>query len=94
MRTSQVQMERGPKKCICRIDSPASEDDDPFAAAEHEYLKLHAQPIPETVRALARRVKQADDEAYRARMAAEDNLRTGRATAERQSDETRGQTKL
>lgn len=46
-------------------------DDDPYAAAEHEFVLQQAQQIPEAVRDAAARVKEADDIAYRARMAAE-----------------------
>jgi hypothetical protein len=61
------------KNAYAELTTPA-EEDDPFAAAESEFLKQHAQNIPERIRALARRVKQADDEAYRARMAAEETF--------------------
>jgi hypothetical protein len=46
-------------------------DDDPYAAAEHEFAKQQAENIPEKIRELALRVKRADDEATRARLTAE-----------------------
>jgi hypothetical protein len=46
-------------------------DDDPYAAAEHEFVLQQAEGLPDDVRARAQRVKEADDEAYRARMDAE-----------------------
>jgi hypothetical protein len=52
----------------------AGEDDDPFAAAEREFATSNAQPIAEEIRELARRVKQADDEAYRAHEQAEETF--------------------
>ncbi len=52
----------------------ASDEDDPFAAAEREFARENARPIPESIRELARRVKQADDEAYCVRMAAEETF--------------------
>jgi hypothetical protein len=62
------------KNAYAELTAPAAEDDDPFATAEREFLRQHAQTIPENVRALAKRVKQADDEAYRARMTAEETF--------------------
>jgi hypothetical protein len=46
-------------------------DGDPYAAAEHEFMLQQAENIHPGVRAAAQRVKDADDIAYRARMAAE-----------------------
>jgi hypothetical protein len=46
-------------------------DDDPFAASEFEFIKQHANGIPESIKQWARRVKEADDKAYEARMTAE-----------------------
>src|SRR6266508_1062000 len=49
------------KNAYAELVTPAAEDDDPFAAAENEFVRQSAQPIPENIRALAKRVKQADD---------------------------------
>jgi hypothetical protein len=46
-------------------------DGDDFAAAEHEFVLQQAEHLPQPLKDLARRVKEADDEAFRARMAAE-----------------------
>jgi hypothetical protein len=46
-------------------------DDDPYAAAEHEFVMQQAAGISEAIRAVAARVKAADDIARRARMTAE-----------------------
>ena len=49
-----------------------SDDDDPFSAAERQFVQQQAKSdIPENIRATARRVKAADQEAYDARMRAE-----------------------
>jgi hypothetical protein len=61
------------KNAYAELTAPA-DDDDPFAMAEREFLKQYGKAIPESVRALAKRVKQADDEARRARMAAEETF--------------------
>jgi hypothetical protein len=37
----------------------SADDSDPFAAAERQYLASNVQAIPDHVRELARRVKQA-----------------------------------
>ena len=62
------------KNAYAELMVPAEDDDDPFAAAEQEFLKQHAQAISEKIRELARRVKEADDEAFRVRMAAEETF--------------------
>jgi len=59
------------KNAYAECAAPASIDDDPFAAAEYEFSKQRAGVIPAPIRAAARRVKDADDRAYRARMTAE-----------------------
>jgi hypothetical protein len=46
-------------------------DDDPYAAAEYEFAKQQADSLPDAIRERARRVREADDEATRARLAAE-----------------------
>jgi hypothetical protein len=46
-------------------------DDDPYAAAEHEFVLQQAQNVPADIQAAARRVKEADDLATQARLAAE-----------------------
>lgn len=56
------------------LAEPSADGDDPFAAAEREYMRLHAAAVPEHLRALVLRVKQADDEAYRMRMRAEETF--------------------
>jgi hypothetical protein len=48
-----------------------SSDDDPYAAAEHEFILQQARDIPEDIRAAARRVREADEIATSARLAAE-----------------------
>jgi hypothetical protein len=45
--------------------------DDPFAVSEFEFIKQQADGIPESIKEVARRVKEADDKAYEARMRAE-----------------------
>jgi len=62
------------KSAYAELLTPSDDDDDPFAAAERQFAAGNAQAIPEHIRALAKRVKQADDEAYRVRMAAEDTF--------------------
>lgn len=59
------------QQAYAELTVPDSEEDDPFAAAEHQFIAQQARAIPEHVKAAARRTKQADDEAYRARMKAE-----------------------
>jgi hypothetical protein len=59
------------KNSYAELAVPEAVDDDPFAAAERQFMQQQARPIPESVKAVARRVKEADDEAYRARMTAE-----------------------
>jgi hypothetical protein len=57
------------------LDIPHDTDDDPFAAAEQQFVHYQSNPeIPEHIRAAARRVKEADDTAYRARMTAEETF--------------------
>jgi hypothetical protein len=49
---------------------PPSEDD-PYAAAEFEFVRQQAQTIPNEIREAAARVRQADEVATRARLDAE-----------------------
>lgn len=49
-------------------------DDDPYAAAEAEFARQQAQDIPDAVRAVVTRVKEADDAATRARLDAEETF--------------------
>jgi hypothetical protein len=54
------------------VVSPPSEDaDDPYAAAEYEFVKQQAEGIPESLKAIARRVWEADLIATDARNRAE-----------------------
>jgi hypothetical protein len=46
-------------------------DDDPYAAAEFEFLRQQAATLSEEIRTIARRVKDADDIATEARLRAE-----------------------
>jgi hypothetical protein len=62
------------KSAYAELTTPSGDDDDPFAAAEQQFMQHQARDIPESLRLAARRVKQADDEAYRARMAAEETF--------------------
>jgi hypothetical protein len=57
------------KNAYAELTPPA--DDDPFAVSEWEFIRQQANGIPESVKALAKRVKQFDDIAYEARMKAE-----------------------
>lgn len=59
------------RTAYAELADAASVEDDPFGAAEREFLQQQAQAIAESTKALARRVKEADDVAYRARMTAE-----------------------
>ena len=57
------------------LNAATDVDDDPFAAAEYQFLQHESQnEIPEHIRAAARRVKEADDAAYRARITAEETF--------------------
>jgi hypothetical protein len=74
----------------CADESVA--DDDPFAAAEREFACGQALAIREDLIAAARRVRDADDTAYKARMAAERTFeqaewRLSAAVARRGADE-------
>ena len=53
--------------CAC----PPEGGDDPFAAAEREFARVQASGITDQARAAARRVREADEAAYAARMTAE-----------------------
>jgi hypothetical protein len=46
-------------------------DEDPFAAAEFEFMRQQADGLPEAIKEAARRVKEADDIATEARLATE-----------------------
>ncbi len=59
------------RKAYADLSAPSADDDDPFAAAEQEFVKQHSAEIPEHIREAVLRVKEADDVAYRARMTAE-----------------------
>jgi len=59
------------KNAYAELCAPSGADDDPFAAAEYEFIKQQTGAISEAIKATARRVKDADDVAYRARMTAE-----------------------
>jgi hypothetical protein len=59
------------KIAYAELCAPSEADDDPFAAAELQFVKQHTGTIDEVIKAAARRVKDADDKAYRARMTAE-----------------------
>ena len=59
------------KNAYAELCAPSATDDDPFAAAEYEFIKQQTGTISEEIKAVVRRVKDADDEAYRARMTAE-----------------------
>jgi hypothetical protein len=62
------------KNAYAELTVAPGDDDDPFAAAEHEFLKQGAQALPEHIRAAAQRVKEADDAAQRARITAEETF--------------------
>jgi hypothetical protein len=62
------------RDAYAELAAPADADDDPFAAAERQFLQQQAQGLPGHIRALAKRVKEADDVAYRARMTAEETF--------------------
>ncbi len=57
------------KNAYAMLSAPL--DDDPFAAAEIEFAAQESHGIAEPIRSAARRTKEADDAAYRARMTAE-----------------------
>jgi len=59
------------RNAYAELSVPPEDSDDPFAAAEYEFIKQQAGAIPEAIRAAAQRVKEADDIATRARMNAE-----------------------
>jgi hypothetical protein len=62
------------RNAYAELEVESAGDDDPFAAAEYEYVKQLAQNIGERTRLAARRVKEADDLAYEARMLAEETF--------------------
>ncbi len=62
------------KSAYADLAAASDAEDDPFAAAERQFAASNAQPVPEEIRELARRVKQADDESTRAHMTAEDTF--------------------
>lgn len=62
------------KKAFASLTIPATQDDDPFSAAEQEYLNRNSAPIPAHLLEIAKKVKDADDEAYRVRMKAEESF--------------------
>jgi len=59
------------RNAYAELCAPSAADDDPFAAAEYEFIKQQTGAIAEAIKAAARRVKDADDQAYSARMTAE-----------------------
>jgi hypothetical protein len=59
------------RNAYAALVAPSSADEDPYSASEYEFAVQQAQSIPESVKAVARRVKELDDEAFRARMTAE-----------------------
>jgi hypothetical protein len=58
-------------QAYAELSVPDDEAGDPFAAAERQFMSLHSTVIPEKVREIAVRVKEADDAATDARLTAE-----------------------
>ena len=59
------------RNAYAELTAPTDDSADPFAAAELEFLRHQSGSIPEVVRQTARRVKDADDAAEKARLTAE-----------------------
>ncbi len=62
------------RNAYAELELSNADADDPFAASEYEFVKQLAQDVDESVKLLARRVKEADDIAYEARMTAEETF--------------------
>lgn len=62
------------RNAYAELTVPAYDSDDPYAAAEYEFIRQQTGAIPEAIRAAARRVKEADDIATRARNTAENTF--------------------
>ncbi len=62
------------KKSYQELVAEAALVDNPRAKRQYEKAKEEAREVDPKVKAVARRLRQADDEAYRARMTAEDTF--------------------